>query len=152
MLRNLPDTCLQLFDSFSQFNCSIKHRPSLRFGAFQGRELGQVFGKSSVELSRKARLNVPDQTITGVCVTRFYLFSCGFGGPGPPAGPPGTPGTLFPPKAPMGLGQIDDPLILAPIRDILIFIVVCRFNDCGSRCCSLVSGQSWFNGEQRSRF
>ncbi len=29
---------------------------------------------------------------------------------------------LFPPKAPMGLGQIDDPLILAPILHILMFI------------------------------
>jgi hypothetical protein len=28
---------------------------------------------------------------------------------------------LFPPKAPMGLGQVDDPPILAPIRDMLFF-------------------------------
>ena len=47
-----------------------------------------------------------------------------FGGPGPPAGPPGPPGMLFPPKAPMGLDQIDDPPLLALIRDILIFNLV----------------------------
>ncbi len=44
-----------------------------------------------------------------------------FGDPAPPAGPPGPPGMRFPPKAPMGLGQIDDPQILAPIRNIRFF-------------------------------
>ena len=52
----------------------------------------------------------------------FAVFLVVLGGPGPPGGSPETPGMLFQPKAPMGLGPIDDPPILVAIRDILIFM------------------------------
>ena len=54
----------------------------------------------------------------GVYKGIFNVFLVVLEGPGPPAGPPGPPGMIFPPKAPMGLGQIDDPPVLAPIPDI----------------------------------
>jgi hypothetical protein len=55
----------------------------------------------------------------------------GLGDPGTDPGVPGTcpgdagtgtPGMRFPPRVPMGLGQIDDPPLPAPIRDILICV------------------------------
>ncbi len=58
----------------------------------------------------------------GGSLREFYVFLVVLGGLGPPAGPAGPPGMLFPPRVPMGLGQIDDPPLLAPIRDISIFI------------------------------
>ncbi len=52
----------------------------------------------------------------------LMFFFVVFGGLGPPAAPPGPPVMLFPPKSPRGLGQTDDPPILAPIRDISILM------------------------------
>ena len=52
----------------------------------------------------------------------FAVFLVVLGGPGPPGGSPETPGMLFQPKAPTGLGPIDDPPNLVAIRDILTFM------------------------------
>ena len=49
------------------------------------------------------------------------------GGLGSPADSPGPPGMLFLPKAPMGLGQIDDPPNIVSIRDIFTFSFVLEF-------------------------
>ncbi len=57
-----------------------------------------------------------------MCIREFLIFVLVvFGGTGPPVGPVGPTDMIFPPTAPVGLGQIHDPPIKAPIRDVLFF-------------------------------